>query len=111
MEIVKTKYAGEITSANVASINKKKTAFHSGKIAKTSFVNYVVDSFYVQRFDIATSDVDESINSIITLYKTDVPTYDLLRTIGIDVINAKMIDDTTILLSPDEITLLKSKAP
>ena len=111
LEIVKNKYAGEITSANVASINKKKTAFHSGKIAKTSFVNYVVDSFYVQRFDIATSDVDESINSIITLYKTDVPTYDLLRTVGIDVINAKMIDDTTILLSPDEITLLKSKAP
>jgi len=111
LDIVKDKYSGEITAANVTSINNKKTAFHSGKISKTSFVNYVVDAYYVQRFDIATSDVDESIRSIITLYKTDVPTYDLLRTIGIDVINAKMIDDTTILLSPDEITLLKSKAP
>ena len=111
LDIIENRYSGVITASNIAVINKKKAAFSNEKISKTTFVNYVVDSFYVQRFDVAKSDVDESTQSIITLYKTDVPTYDLLREIGVDVINAKMIDDTTILLSPDELTLLKSKAP
>jgi len=54
---------------------------------------------------------DSEDRSIITIYKTDVATKDLLNEIGIDMINAKVIDDTTIRLDPDEIKLLKENAP
>lgn len=111
LEVVNSKYSGEISAADIASVNKKRGVFYNGKIAKTAFVNYVVDAYYVQRFDLADSEVDLSDQSIITLYKTDVPTMELLHEIGIDVINAKKIDDTTILLTPDELSLLKNKAP
>lgn len=41
----------------------------------------------------------------------DVKTEDVFRAIGIDYLNAKQIDENTVLLRPDEIALLKENAP
>lgn len=111
-DIVSREYNGKITQADIEALNKKRKVYHHEKrLAQSNFINVIVDAYYVQKFDIdfATDEVEEQ--SIVTLYKTDIKTADLLSKIGIDYINAKVIDDTTVRLNPDEIKLLREAAP
>ncbi|WP_242661333.1 S8 family peptidase [Alkaliphilus metalliredigens] len=48
---------------------------------------------------------------MITIYKTDVKATKLMEKLGINLQFTRVMDDTTILLRPDELTLLKQKAP
>lgn len=50
-------------------------------------------------------------DAIITIYKTDVKTTQLLEKIGINILSSRIMDETTILLRPDELEILKTKAP
>lgn len=112
IEIVDSDYGGRITSEDIESLNNGKTKYrHGSKLAKTNFVNVVVDAFFVEKFSVDLADEVDDGDSIITLYKTDVRTKDIFHQIGIDYINAKQIDETTVLLRPDEIAILKEKAP
>lgn len=74
-------------------------------------MNVVVDAFYVQKFSVDFAETDEEKDAIVTLYRTDVKTEDVFRAIGIDYLNAKKIDENTVLLRPDEIACLKENAP
>ena len=71
----------------------------------------IIDSYFVHSFHI--DEITESINerSIVTIYQTDVDTNTLLSKFGIDMINAKKIDETTLRLMPDEIKLIQNQAP
>lgn len=111
-DIIKTDYNGKITHDDIDALNKgKKTYKHSSRLAKTNFINVVVDSYYVEKFSVDIADTGDDGESIVTLYKTDVKTEEIFRQIGIDYLNAKQIDENTVLLRPDEIALLKENAP
>lgn len=111
-DILEKDYSGKINYLDIDAINSgRKNYSHTSRLAKTNFVNAVVDAFYVQKFSVDFAEASEDGDAIITLYKTDVKTEDIFRTIGIDFLNAKQIDETTVLLRPDEITLLKENAP
>ena len=111
-DILEKDYNGKINYLDIDAINSgRKNYSHTSRLAKTNFVNAVVDAFYVQKFSVDFAEASEDGDAIITLYKTDVKTEDIFRTIGIDFLNAKQIDETTVLLRPDEITLLKENAP
>lgn len=111
-DIVKHDYNGKISYTDIESLNKgQKKYTHDARLAKTNFINAVVDAFYVQKFSVDFAETDEDGDAIITIYKTDVKTEDIFRAIGIDYLNAKQIDETTILLRPDEIARLKENAP
>ena len=111
-EIIERDYNGKICYAHIAALNKGQKQYkHHTRLAKTNFINAVVDAYYVQKFSIDFADLSEDGEAIITLYKTDVKTEDIFRTIGIDYLNAKQIDENTVLLRPDEIALLKENAP
>lgn len=109
--IVKNEYAGRITQEEVEALGSGKKRYKNTNLAKTTFLNVIKDAYYVQKFDIDQDFEGSEERSIITIYKTDVTTKDLLSKLGIDMINAKTIDDTTVRLEPDEIKLLKEKAP
>jgi hypothetical protein len=111
IEIVDHEYKQKITWEDVELLNAKAKKLKSEKIAKTTFLMVIVDAHYVERFDIDRDieSVDES--SIVTIYKTDIKTSELLTHLGIRMIEAKKIDETTVRLSPDELELLKDKAP
>lgn len=49
--------------------------------------------------------------SIVTIYKTGVDTTELLSRLGINMISAKMIDETTLRMEKEEIDILCDKAP
>jgi hypothetical protein len=111
-DIVDNEYHGIIKYEDVNLINKKiKSYNYDTRLAKTNFLQIIVDANYVEKFDID-RDIDTvEERSIITIYRTDVKTSELLNKLGIDMIDAKAISETTIRLDPDEIKLLKEKAP
>lgn len=111
INILNVYYDGIITSNTVEKIGLKKIPFPTVEIAMTNFLKVIVDSYYVEKFDVLVDDVDLIDESIITIYKTDVETTKLMDKLGIRIQFARVIDDTTILLRPDELSLLKQKAP
>ena len=65
----------------------------------------------MERFDTLVDELEINQESIITLYETDVETKRLLIQIGIDISYKRILDTTTVLLFPDELSILKQKAP
>lgn len=111
IDILKKRFDGIITHGIIEKINSKQLDFSSLKIAKTSFLKVIVDAFYVEKFDVLVDDIDLKDEAIITIYKTDVKATKLLEKLGINLQFTRVMDDTTILLRPDELMLLKQKAP
>lgn len=111
-EIVEHDYNGKISHKDIEALNTGHKQYkHSARLAKTNFVNVVVDAFYVQKFSVDLAEAGEDEEAIVTLYRTDVKTEDVFRAIGIDYLNAKQIAENTVLLRPDEIARLKERAP
>lgn len=115
INIIDTQLDGFVSDKIIEKINSKnkneKIYLQYDYLTKTNFLKIVVDAYYVKRLDIF-SDVKEFENrSIITIFKTSVNTVDLMNQLGIRLSNDRIIDDTTLLLLPDEYKLLKEKAP
>lgn len=77
----------------------------------TNFVNVIVDCHFVEKFDVDEAKESITEESIITIYKTDIETRELLSRFGIDVAESKIIGGTTMLLTPPQARLLYDKAP
>jgi hypothetical protein len=107
--ILEKYYNGEATQNTTREINDGHFQFK--EMSKTTFISVLIDCFYVERFGIDKSSSSISEDSIVTIYKTGVDTQALLKSFGIDMINAKMIDETTLRLTPNEIKLVQDKAP
>lgn len=111
IDIVNQKFNGEIDYNNVDKINKNEILLPSQSIVKSTFLKIIVDAYYVEKFDVSIDDNLPENDSIITIYKTDIRTTQLLEKIGINVLSNRIMDETTILLRPDELEILKTKAP
>lgn len=109
--ILNQKFNGEITHDIIEKINKNEIPYPDQTIKKTNFVKVIVDAYYVEKFDVSIEDAMFEHDAIITLYKTDVRTIQLLEKIGINILSSRIMDETTILLRPDELAILKTKAP
>lgn len=111
IEILNEKFNGRISDDIIKKINKKQIMFTSSKIAKTNFLKVIVDAFYIEKFDVLVDDIELKDESIVTIYKTDVKATKVMEKLGISLQFARVMDDTTILLRPDELGILKQKAP
>lgn len=109
--IIDKGYGGEITYDNTVDIAEKKLFAYEELLAKGAFLKVVLDGFYVERFDIDRFTNIEDTESIVTIFKTKVETKSLLSKFGINIIDNRIIDETTIRLSPDEMRILVEKAP
>lgn len=110
-DIIDASYAGEITSIDTDRITETGEYDHAEKLAKTNFLKVLLDGLYVEKFDIdrVTEDITEE--SIVTIFKTNVETKELLSKFGINIVDDRIIDNTTLRLSPDEIKILVNQAP
>lgn len=106
--IVDIYYSGKVTKNDIDEINKKERRFF---MATSIFTKIIRDAYFVENFDIERDSSNIKETSIITLYRTGIDTKSLLRKLGINLIDAKMLDDTTIRLSSDEFAILIEKAP
>ena len=110
-EIVDREYSGKITWEDVHKLNSEPKRYRNKGLAKSSFLKVIVDANYVERFDIDRFKESVTEHTIVTIYRTDVSTAELMRQIGIDMIEEKSIDETTLRLLPDEFELLKQRVP
>lgn len=102
-------YAGMISNEDTEQINSGK--YNDSIMAKSTFLKVLVDCFYVEDFRIDRVTQAPNEQSIVTIYKTGVETTELLSKLGINMINAKMIDETTLRMEREEIDILCDKAP
>lgn len=106
--VIKRYFNGEITDKDTLIINGGK--FNDSIMAKSTFLKVIVDCNYVESFQLDRAKEKIKEQSIVTIYKTGVDTAELLSKFGIDMINAKMIDETTLRLEPREIEILQNNA-
>lgn len=102
-------YDGNISSEDTESINSG--IYNESIMAKSTFLRTLLDCFYVEDFRIDRASPPAGEQSIVTLYKTGVDTTELLSKLGINMIHAKMIDETTLRMDKPEIDILCDKAP
>lgn len=111
IDLLNDKFDGEINHDTIKKINAKEIPFISPDISKQNFLNVIVDAYYVEKFGVLVDNAELKDDSIITIYKTNVKATTLLEKIGINLQFTRVLDETTILLRPDELALLKQKAP
>ena len=110
--ILKHRFNDEINHETISKINSKKIPYPNDvSMPKTTFLQIIKETFYVDKFDVSIDDIMLEQDTIITLYKTDVDTKQLLEKIGINILSTRIMDNTTVLLRPDELDILKAKAP
>jgi hypothetical protein len=111
VNILKNDFSGSITDSDVKKLNKGDIAYGSLLLSRTEFIKVLIDAHYVEKFGISMPEGDITEDSIITIYKTDSNTVDLMDKIGIKILPRRIFDDTTILMSPDQLSILLQKAP
>ena len=107
--IIEKQYRGSVNSEIIEELGKK-SKYNFAEVPKTNFLRTVVDGFYVEKFDIdrATEEITEE--AIITIYQTGVDTKRLLSKFGINIVDERILDGTTLRLNPDEVKLLYNNA-
>lgn len=88
------------------------TTINSTELSKSDFINIIVDASSVEKFDV--EDTPEDINrvSLVTIYKTNLTIRQLMEKLGInDYLGIGSVDETTLLLNPEQYGILKRKAP
>lgn len=111
IDILNDQFGGEITHDIIEKINDKEIPYPHTTIPKTTFLHVIVDAYYVEKFDISIEDAIFRHDAIVTIYKTDIKTTQLMEKIGINILSSRIMDETTVLLRPDELEILKTKAP
>lgn len=111
MSIVASEFNGCITAEDTEKIGKDIPYKYKDIMAISNFLNIIVDCYFVEKFNVDMDTEKVTEDEIVTIYKTDIDTKHLLSQFGIDVIENRIIDGTTLLLTPPQIELLKEKAP
>ena len=109
--IVKKEYGTSISYDDIELLNSNEKKYSESKLAKTNFVNTIVDAYYLEKFGTELDADDFLENTIITIYNTGVSTAELMRQLKIDFLPVRSIDETTLFLTPDQYKSLSRKAP
>lgn len=87
-----------------------KPNYKKYSISKSRFRGVIGDVSYIDDFDI--EEANPSIKqSIVTLYNTNTDTKSLLKKLGIDVFQSRILNETTVLLDSQQLAILFDKAP
>lgn len=109
IEIINSQFGGKISVETIEQINKNIISIEG--IPKTKFVSIIVDSHYVDYFGIE-KDIDPIENrSVITLFRTDVRSIEIMRKIGISETKLQQLDDITFVMNPDQFDILREQVP
>lgn len=113
IDVLNGEYNGEITDTEINPANslngvdfRKKYSFF-----KTRFRQTIVDICFIERMNIPNNKINFDSSTIVTLYKTNSKTKEILRKIGIDIYDNRIIDDTTVYLNSKDLFSLNAKAP
>lgn len=109
--IIDEDYHGTIIADDIEKIGKDKVYEHDDEIKRTNFIAIILDAYYVDRFAVDMSGEEVAEDTIVTIYKTGIDTKQLLQRFGIDILENKIIDETTLLLNSGQMQTLYRRAP
>ena len=109
--IISEHFDGRITDKDVENIGKMKGIFFEESIKKTNFISVILDAYYVEEFTLDSPSDEVVQDTIVTIYRTDIETKELLKKLGIDILNHKILDGTTLLLDAGQMQTLYKNAP
>ena len=109
-EIIKNNFNEQIDNTNFDDIDKINIDFDNKPLSKSEFKQILVDMCFIDDFKIPETKEDIKYESIVSIYKTDYTAKDILEKIGIDLMPNKILDETTVLLTPKEFDLLRERA-
>lgn len=107
-KILTDKFGGNISHDEIAKIKNRNIKFKDYGISESAFLNIIVDSYYVDSFDIPKNSANATGEQLVTIYETDKPAEEVLKDLGIV---GKSLNDTTLLLYPDDVKTLQNQAP
>ena len=110
IEILKIEYNGVLSNEEIEKI-KTNTFPSKYNLSCSRFKNLIVDSFYVEYFGVDNNEIEYDERSIVSLFNTNTETIELLRSLNINILENRIIENNTVLLDKDEIELIKAKAP
>ena len=110
IDFLELKQINSLSSEDFEKINADNTYTNELPLKKTLFLGICIDSFYVEKFGVEAITENFSEDTIITIYDTGIPTEILLEKIGIHYLKPRTIGNTTLLLTPAQYALLKTKA-
>ncbi|ALH98162.1 TPA: S8 family serine peptidase [Staphylococcus aureus] len=108
IKIVNERFNGEIDDNIINQVNSKEILIEN--ISKTKFTQYIIDSYYIEKFDVYYNIEFQDKNSIISLFDVNQNLKTMLENLGITIPKSRIYDNTTVLMMPNEIELLKNKA-
>ncbi|MCD8875120.1 S8 family peptidase [Mammaliicoccus sciuri] len=108
IENIDKKFNGTVTHDIINQVNCEDLLVDG--IKKSKFSQYVVDSFYIEKFDVFyNTDLKEE-DSIVSLFDLNQTLKDTLENLGINIGENRIFDNTTVLMTPSEINILKNRA-
>lgn len=117
--VLNTKFNGSINKITfddekIFGNEKKKiigtVQFENLPISKSAFKQVIADVSYIDNFEIEIA-TKQTKQSIVTLYDTHTDAKLLLKSIGIDILASRILDNRTIFLDENQIMLLFEKVP
>ena len=111
IQLIEHEFGGNITSNKLDILKSTQIKLEKHGISLTTLRHIIVDSHYIEKFDIPNNRDHTKGQSIITIYKTDADAAAVMRKIDIDVPAERIINGTTMLLQPPQITRLRERAP
>ena len=112
IEVFEKHFDGEITSEKFSeSSTFASVKFSEYGISKSKFQQYLRDSCFVEKFGVEYAKISDVTNSIVTFYDVQTDILKVLKKINVDVSEANVMNQTTVLLDEKNIELLLSKAP
>lgn len=110
-KIVDKRFDGEVDSEQLKSLAHGEIEIEGFAINCKTVAQLIADCASLERLGIPDSPDIPDDTSLVTLYKTDVLPKEALEILGIETIGLYGTDEATFLLTPDQIALLREKAP
>lgn len=107
-KILDNEFRGCISHDQIVKIKSKNIKFKDYGVSESTFLNIVVDSYYVDGFDVPKNSANATGEQLVTIYETNKSAEEILKVLGIV---GKSLNDTTLLLYPDDIKILQNQAP
>lgn len=106
-------FGGGMTEEYLDDIHQKRKDYPCGdKISKSQFAKVLRDAFYIDHFDVDEADSLSNLEArIVSLYRTGRKTKDLLRDLGLRVMDSSFLDEDTVFLSGEDLAKLQLSVP
>ncbi len=103
-------FDGRIDKSDIDNIYENQ-GFGVVGLSRSNFIQVIIDASFIDRFGIDQDAEEVQEDQIITLYQTGDSSKNILHKLGVEILQAKMLDKNTFLLNKNDVNTIKREAP